>query len=242
MLTPRHPRAADDAEQPVALVVESPGSASEYLDLLEQHVGLRWVLTNNFETFRLILDRAREPVRMVVLDFRSALTEKLRFYMQLVRVDKELDIPALLLPTLETREQAVRILERPIDQMLPRPFVIEELEAAMGAMMRRSRRQASNLKVWLMLEERLVEGRTIDLSSSGLGAIVPDPILFAKVRLRLFAPEGGAAIDLEGIIRRKQRLPEGGYQLGIQFLRLLDGDPVAFGRAAGVDLSALPRS
>lgn len=230
-----------EAEQPVALVVEAPASAGEYLDVLEQQVGLRWILTNHFETFRLILERASDPVQLVVLDFRSGLTEKLKFYMQLVRSDPESRIPALLLPSVDTREQAVRMVERPIDQVIVRPFATVDLQAAMGAMMRRSRRQHRELRIWLMLEERMVEGRTTDLSSSGLGAVVPDPILFAKVRLRLFAPAGGVSIDIEGHIRRKQRLSEGGYQLGIQFLRVLEGDPAAFGKAAGVDLGALPR-
>ena len=235
----RRPKVTD-AEQPVALVIEAPASAGEYLDVLEQQVGLRWILTNHFETFRLILERAPEPVQLVVLDFRHNLTDKLKFYMQLTRIDTESRIPALLLPSVDTLEQAKRMIERPVDQIVVRPFTTVDLQAAMGAMMRRSRRQHRELRIWLMLEERMVEGRTIDLSSSGLGAIVPDPILFAKVRLRIFAPSGGATVDIEGHIRRKQRLSEGGYQLGIQFLRLLEGDPADFGLAAGVDLSGLP--
>ncbi len=238
----RHRRPAiPEADQPVALVVESPVSAGEYLDVLEQQVGLRWILTNHFEVFRLILERAPEPVQLVVLDFRHNLTDKLKFYMQLVRVDAESRIPALLLPSVDTLEQAKRMVERPGDQIVTRPFTTVDLQAAMGAMMRRSRRQHRELRIWLMLEERMVEGRTIDLSSSGLGAVVPDPILFAKVRIRIFAPSGGVSVDVEGHIRRKQRLAEGGYQLGIQFLRVLDGDPGAFGLAAGVDLGGLPR-
>lgn len=227
-------------EQPVALFVESPASAAAYLDVVERNVGLRWILTNNLETFERVLQHANDVVNLVVIDFQHGLTDKLKFYMQLCRSDGAQDIPCLLLPTAETRTQAERMLDRSIDRILQRPFEPSDIETLMGTMMRRSARRELEIRCWLMLEERMVEGRTIDLSTTGMGAVVPDPVLFAQVRIRLFSPQGGHEIDVEGHIRRKQRLSEGGYQLGIQFLRVLSGDVAAFSRGAGVDLTGLP--
>lgn len=228
-----------EEREPIALIVESPATAAGYLDTLEQRVGLRWVLTNNLEIFRLLLDDARDRIALVVLDFQSALTEKLKFYMHVVRTDPHVELPVLLLPAPETAQQARQMRERSLDQILERPFEPSDMERIMGSLMRRAERHEVTLRVEVLLQERTVEGTSNDLSATGMGAVVPDPILFANIVVRVHAPDESDHLDFDAVIRRKQRLPEGGYQLGIEFVRVREGDPARFGRKVDVDFSPL---
>lgn len=224
---------------PVALIVDSSHSASKYLERLEQTAGLRWVLTHSLDAFKLLLHKLGDSVGLVVVDFQVALTEKLRFYLELVRADVEGKVPVIFLPTAGTEERAKRVKEREIDRILLHPFEAEQLELLMGELLGRSERKKVKVKFWLFLQERTIEGFTTNLSGSGMGGSIADPILFSSVRVRLFSPDEKSSLDLYGSVRRKQRLPQGGYSLGIQFDRILEGSPTIFGRLVGVDFSHL---
>lgn len=229
----------DSQDFPLALIVDSSQSAAHYLERLEQTAGLRWVLTHNLDAYKVMLLELGDRVGLVVLDFQFALTEKLRFYLELVRTDTDKRVPVIFLPEAKTKDRAERIKEREIDRILMHPFAPEQLESLMGELLGRSERKKLRVKFWIHLQERTIEGYTTDLSGSGMGGTIPDPILFSNVRVRLFSPDEKIHLDLFGTVRRKQRQPEGGYALGIEFERVLEGDPVKFGRYIGVSFAHL---
>lgn len=229
----------DSQDFPLALIVDSSQSATGYLERLEQTAGLRWVLTHHLDAYKILLLELSERIGVVVIDFTTILTEKLRFYLELVRSDSEKRIPVIFLPDAKTKERAQRIKERNIDRILVHPFLPEQLETLMGELLGRSERKKLRIKFWLYLQDRTIEGYTTDLSGSGMGGTIADPILFSNVRVRLFSPDEKLQLDLLGVVRRKQRQAEGGYALGIAFERVLEGDPIKFGRYIGVSFSHL---
>lgn len=225
--------------QAIAIVVEAIASAVSYLEPLERSAGLRWVLLHNIEVYRTMLARMGDAVRLVVIDFSSALTEKLQFYMELVRQDAAGRVPVLLLASESTESRARRVAERDIDRVLVRPLEPSVLETTMGEMMGRSTRREIEVKFWLFLEERVIEGKTTDLSDSGMGGWIPDPILFSRIHVRLFAPGERNTVDLLGNVRRKLRDPQGGYRLGVEWVRYLEGDPAALKAHTGIQFTHL---
>ncbi|RMF15871.1 MAG: PilZ domain-containing protein [Candidatus Dadabacteria bacterium] len=233
---------ANGKRGPVAIIVESVGSAAEYIEPLERSAGLRWLMIHHLDTYKLLLRRLQGDIGLVAVDFRTGLTEKLRFYLELLRNDPANEIPALLLPDPDTEERAKRVVERDIDRILVRPFSADQLEEVMGECLGRSTRKRVRLKFWIYLESRTIEGYTENISGSGLGGVIPDPILFSTVRMRVFSPRDEAYIDVRANVRRKQRLPEGGYSIGVEFDRLLDGDPATFAVTTGVSVSHLPEA
>ena len=221
-------------QAPFAVVLENSDDYHVYLNDLSTRVGFRYVVASHTDVFNQLIDM-QIAASMFIIRFERQLNHFLKAYMRILSEPQYADIPVLLIANDQTEAQAKTMLERPIDGVMLAPVDPEQMAVKTGAMLRRSMRQSVDVKVWLQLEGRMIEGRTIDVSGTGMSVFISDPILAQKFTLRMLPDSDitDIGIDFSVQVRRKEKV-EGGYHLGLSIIEYLAGDLDLLRDACGI--------
>lgn len=222
-----------------AVILDNTDDDTSYLRELTKRAGFRYVMASHVEVLSQLV-ALEIPTNLFILRFERQLNHQLRAYMDILHQHCYDDTPILLLCNEQTRTQAAKVIERPIDGYICAPFDIHELVSRTGAMLRRSLRNRLQLPMWLEMDQRTIYGRTLDVSGTGMLLLIPDPILLPKFAVRIFlSDQAGKEGKLEDsvrfnvLIRRKEKQADG-YHLGVQITEVLDGPHPILARMAGV--------
>lgn len=219
---------------PFAIILENSDDYYVYLQDLSESVGFRYVLASHMDVFNQLVDQ-QMPASLFIIRFERQLNYFLKSYMHILSQPAYANVPVLLIANEHTMAQANTMIERSIDDVIQTPIDSEQMKIKTGAMLRRSLRQDVELKVWLMLEGRTIEGRTLDISGTGVSVRVPDPVLSQKFTMRMFPDPSltDVGVDFAVHVRRKEK-SESGYHLGLQIVEHLDGDLDMLRDACGI--------
>ena len=215
-----------------ALILDNRADDLAYLKILSEKANFRYLLTSHLDVFQELLVREL-PASMFILRFTYNLTAQLKAYLDIISSPIYQTVPVLLLANPQTDAQARKIIERPMDSVLNLPCTSEELTARTALLLRRAVREPINLKIWIELDRRVIQGRATDISSRGLSGVIPDPILGNRVNVRIFAPGSSDGVLFAAEVKRKEKSVEG-YLIGLHLLKLLEGDLLALENQIGL--------
>lgn len=226
-----------------AVILDNTDDDFNYLRELTRRAGFRYVMASHVDVLSQLVE-LEIPTSLFILRFERQLNHQLRAYLDILHKRCYDETPILLLCNEQTRTQAEKVVERPIDSFLSAPYDINDLVSRTGAMLRRSLRNRLQLPMWLEMDQRIIYGRTLDISGTGMLLRIPDPILIPKFNVRVFLDEQAGkegrledSVRFSVLIRRKDKQADG-YHLGVQITGVLDGPHAMLARMAGVQFRA----
>lgn len=234
-----HLRCRGPVPEKRVLIVDEPEAVASYVEAFRTSAGAEVLTAADRQAALELIDSAGTD--LLILDFTSRLADRSATYFDLLDTPVHHATPCLFLTDRTNLGSAEKLLRRPMDRIMIRPFSGGELAQRAREMLQLPQRKALQLLVRLYLADSdnpfPIRAKTQNISAGGMFVLTQQSLDLGQPLRIVFRPAGSDdPLELEGVVRRKETMGQDmGY--GLEFQRWLAGDVRAFARAYGVDLA-----